>query len=42
MSKKIHQGIEEANPFGDLIGLTFASIEIVPTVGYSDGQVNMV
>ena len=35
------QEVVGANAFGDLAGLTFASIEIVPTVYYSSGQVYM-
>ncbi len=27
MSKRIRQGVERSNPFGDLVGLTFTSIE---------------
>ena len=41
MSIRIHQELVMSNPFGDLVGLTFASIEIVPTVDYSGGQVYM-
>ena len=36
MSKRIPQEVEGSNAFGNLVGLTFASIEIVPTVDYSD------
>jgi hypothetical protein len=41
MSKRIRQEVEGANAFGDLVGLTFAVIEIVPTIDYSSGQLYM-
>jgi len=41
MSKIIHQKVVGSNRFDDLVGLTFASIEIVPAVDYSGGQVSM-
>ena len=41
MSKRMPQEVEGSNAFGDLVGLTFAIIEIVPTVDYRGGQVYM-
>jgi hypothetical protein len=41
MSKRMPQEVEGSNAFGDLVGLTFAVIEIVPTVDYSSGQLYM-
>jgi hypothetical protein len=39
MSIMVHQEIVGANPWGDLVGLTVASIAVVPAGEYSDGQV---
>jgi hypothetical protein len=41
MSKRISQEVVGSNPFGHLVGLTFAVIELVPTVDYSSGQLYM-
>jgi hypothetical protein len=36
MSKRIPQEVEGSNAFGDLVGLTFASTDIVLIVDHSD------